>query len=942
MNLSYGIENNILYGRFYLADRNWKDLFPNKTSYEFEQSDSTVTQRTKSNPYVKAEIVHKVFTNGVRMDITAEILPNSGSQFAVWDIYLAKSVFAFAKVRSHGAPGQTSRRLGLVGNLDPKDWKTIAVDTLSLTTTNGEWTFTLGSDTPVKWELRSLCNNPTLGEAKRTFSLLNNFTKVPPGGMKEKLWFEARFTPKPGVATNNEDPFSEKVCAYLRTLLARYGSPTVDAKGPKTLTPLRVDPPPSVQAQRLGSKVCAVSANLEASRLDPRAGIVIPEPKSYKRMQGFFVVPTALGVACSTNHEAALELLTGDLALHGVKVSKAEPSGKTSFVMGVPTKDPAIADGCRRFGILVNEKTPGPEGYVLVVTPREVLIAGSDDAGVLYAAQTLRQLIRAGRNGAEIPAVMITDRPDMKFRGFYVEGGGKNANTDDLRRLIRNTYSYFKANTIVLEMRWDDFRWRSHPEVSSKKALSLEDLSATAAYARRFHIEVIPAVFTYGKTQALLRSHPEIAEDPSWQEKHGDSAYCPNKTGTYTLIFDMMKEIIAATQCRRMHIGHDEIAGMALCPLCQKIPPADLFANDVNNIATWLAGQNVETMIWGDMLLESARWKALGHYAANSGESVYGGHIIHPGLAKIRKDVVITDWHYGTDKTYPTIKHFADNGFRVIGCPWYGSKNNYYLAQQVKSAGQMGVLVTDWGFLNVRAPGASSIVGVICAWNGVTPEPSSLPWSPDAVLAASILDKAKPSRMRGTTFIPIPIDLVGNRLLSGDAPAWFSKGARHDLSCLPAGPQRLFSIDYQIGKKCVVVDEKESTLRVPVNAKAKSFVFLHALSLQDFAVGQKTYGQYRITYASGEKAEAAINSRNAAYWLSDAPRENPWGRWAFAYTWDSMLAWEGCTKAAEAVNLQAYEWVNPRPDDPVATIEVAASQKIPGIQIGLVALTAVQ
>jgi hypothetical protein len=33
-------------------------------------------------------------------------------------------------------------------------------------------------------------------------------------------------------------------------------------------------------------------------------------------------------------------------------------------------------------------------------------------------------------------------------------------------------------------------------------------------------------------------------------------------------------------------------------------------------IATWLAGQNVETMIWGDMLLEHARWKALGVGAA--------------------------------------------------------------------------------------------------------------------------------------------------------------------------------------------------------------------------------------------------------------------------------------------------------------------------------------
>jgi len=254
----------------------------------------------------------------------------------------------------------------------------------------------------------------------------------------------------------------------------------------------------------------------------------------------------------------------------------------------------------------------------------------------------------------------------------------------------------------------------------------------------------------------------------------------------------------------------------------------------------------------------------------------------------------------------------------------------------------MGMLVTDWGFLATRSPGANSIVGVVCAWNTATPDPDHLPWSPEAVLAGSILDKSKPSRMRGAVFTPVPIEQVGNRALCGDEKAWFGQGERHDLSYLPSGAQRLFGVDYQIGKSCVIADGKGPAPRIPVNAKVKSLVFLHGLSVQNPGVGLAPYGQYRVTFESGEQAEVPIDGRNASYWLTDTPRQNPWMPWIYGYTWDAVLAWEGCTKSGEAVNLQAYEWVNPRPDDLIASVELVARKNVPDLMIGLVALTAVR
>ena len=48
-------------------------------------------------------------------------------------------------------------------------------------------------------------------------------------------------------------------------------------------------------------------------------------------------------------------------------------------------------------------------------------------------------------------------------------------------------------------------------------------------------------------------------------------------------------------------------------------------------------------------------------------------------MDKIRKDVVITDWHY--DRPDKTAVYFAMKGLRVLTCPW---KNPGYAVQQIK------------------------------------------------------------------------------------------------------------------------------------------------------------------------------------------------------------------------------------------------------------------
>jgi len=58
----------------------------------------------------------------------------------------------------------------------------------------------------------------------------------------------------------------------------------------------------------------------------------------------------------------------------------------------------------------------GPEDYALEVRPAEIVCAAPGEAGLCYAVQTLRQLVRANRQGGTIPCLSIRDWPSLRWR----------------------------------------------------------------------------------------------------------------------------------------------------------------------------------------------------------------------------------------------------------------------------------------------------------------------------------------------------------------------------------------------------------------------------------------------------------------------------------------------------------------------------------------------
>ena len=125
--------------------------------------------------------------------------------------------------------------------------------------------------------------------------------------------------------------------------------------------------------------------------------------------------------------------------------------------------NPLIHEYCIENRIEISDKIPGPEGYILRVSPDKIVIAGSDNQGAFYGLQSLRQLLDAG-NGMQIQGVIVKDWPNYPFRAIrlYVPGP---ENLAFFRRFMRDFMALYKYNKVIIE--FNCMRLDRHPEANA-------------------------------------------------------------------------------------------------------------------------------------------------------------------------------------------------------------------------------------------------------------------------------------------------------------------------------------------------------------------------------------------------------------------------------------------------------------------------------------------
>lgn len=297
---------------------------------------------------------------------------------------------------------------------------------------------------------------------------------------------------------------------------------------------------------------------------------------------------------------------------------------------------------------------------------------------------------------------------DTDWRGVHVMAWGSAGGDEGLpvlKRAIDEVLRPLDVNVLVYEVGYN-FAFDSHPEMRFEKMISKEAARDLARFCKDRGIRLIPQFNCLGHQSwvngnmvfPLMTVHPEFEEVPDLPEDKRAKTlmnWCPLHPDVYPLVFDLIDEIAETFEADAFHVGMDEVLTFASpkCPRCAGKAPSDLMAHAVNELHKHIVGKRNWTMLmWGDRLLDASAknmrdgWEASDKHTAAA-------------IDAIPKDIILCDWHYSPQESYPSIDEFVQKGFRVWPASWKNEEAGLHMVQRARNdtTGRiLGYLGTSW------------------------------------------------------------------------------------------------------------------------------------------------------------------------------------------------------------------------------------------------------
>jgi len=567
---------------------------------------------------------------------------------------------------------------------------------------------------------------------------------------------------------------------------------------------------------------------------------------------------------------------------------------------------------------LENDTAIAKGGYHLSVSTELIRIRASDLRGFVMGVEALLKLFRDG----SFPVCTVEDAPFVPFRGVHLYLPAP-ADIPFTKRLIKHILSPCGYNTIILEM-GAGMRFDSHPEVNEAfreaaaktasgqwpplphhevaggQLLEKEDVRDLVAYARGFGIEVIPEIQSLSHIQYLTLAHPDIAELPAdgvsthtTDDRLADippsdfyaHSACPSNPKSWQIVFDLIDEILDVVQpTQYVHMGHDEVYQIGICPICSKVDPAELFAQDVIRYHDYLATKGLKMMIWADMLQPI-------------GENNQPKATVR-AVSMLPRDIVLLDfiWYFHPDKDIE--ENLLPYGYPVIYGNLYSSHFPRY-ESRIRKDGILG--------------------GQISAWVGTREEDLAREGKLyDFLLTAQMLwskDYCHHNRYAYDRLIRLWIPQLRGRLQDVHYPSTNTNAHQREI---------YLAEDFcpSCGANCF-----------PADCMADSLLFLHAAShpqrrLPWMALDQ--IGTYLVTYDDGSKVTIPITyAGNIHHWNR---RQNaPFSNMFYRHNGYTGVSWycdgiESRLPDGRICCLYQYEWPNPHPERKIRQIQLIPAE----------------
>ena len=417
---------------------------------------------------------------------------------------------------------------------------------------------------------------------------------------------------------------------------------------------------------------------------------VIPAPRTLNPGQGTFQLTSGTRIVladpANTEDRFAADDFIDDLSkVAGVNLRTGKSASHQILIGNFNL--PKIKSAFSRSGTPVDHliQTHGDEAYVIAVNPNQIVVSGNTPAGTFYGLQTLKQLVRGEGPAAFVPSLYIGDWPTMRWRAVSDDiSRGPVPTLEYIKRQIR-TEAAFKLNMHSFYME-HTFASESHPLIGpAGGSLTPAEIRELVAYARRYHVELVPEQQTFGHLHKALRleKYADLAETP-----YGD-VLSPQQEGSYKLIADWYKELDQIFPGQFFHIGADETfelgEGQSKAE-AQAKGVGGVYFQHLNRVRDLLKPYNRRLMFWGDIALR------------------------HPELiGNVPKDMIVMNWQYGARDDYSAaINPFKAAGLEQFVCPSASNYNQVFpniessaknivnFVSQGQTAGAMGMMNTTW------------------------------------------------------------------------------------------------------------------------------------------------------------------------------------------------------------------------------------------------------
>jgi hypothetical protein len=361
------------------------------------------------------------------------------------------------------------------------------------------------------------------------------------------------------------------------------------------------------------------------------------------------------------------------------------------------------------------------ESYCINCTPTSIRISAYSLRGVFYGVQTLIQVISLHMD--KIPCFDIIDSPDFDHRGFYHDvTRGKVPTLGTLKKLVEKL-AHYKINELQLYIE-HAFNFREIPELwIDKDPLTHAEIIELDQYCKKFHIDLIPSLATFGHLYELLRLRRfehlneldvKASEVPHnlW-DRMAHYTIDPLNDESLKIVVMMIEEFIPLFSSKYFNICCDETFDLGKGKnllVAQEKGTGRLYVDFLKKILQIVIKHNKIPMFWGDIVL---------HYPELINE--------------IPSNAIFLNWAYGADVSEDATATFYNAGVNQYVCPgvtgWSrfandingASKNIRSMIQYGKKYHASGVLNTDWGdcghvnFLSSSYHGL--ILGASLAWN---------------------------------------------------------------------------------------------------------------------------------------------------------------------------------------------------------------------------------